>query len=66
MNRELSQMLIRDVIAAHPDAASVFEKHGLGCASCLAADMETVSAVAHIHDVPLDELLDDLDAVWAE
>lgn len=66
MKLELSQMPIADVIAAHPDAATVFEKHGLGCASCLAAGMETVSVVAHVHGVPLSALIADLDALWAQ
>lgn len=66
MYHDLAQMLIRDVIAAHPDAATVFEKHGLGCASCMAADMETVRAAAQIHEVPLDDLLTDLEALWAQ
>jgi len=55
--------LIEDVISAHPDAASVFERHGLGCASCLAAGMESISSAALVHDVSLDELLAELNAL---
>jgi hybrid cluster-associated redox disulfide protein len=52
--------LIREVLVGHPDAAEVFDRHGLACASCLASGMESVSAVAAIHDVPVDVLLAEL------
>ncbi len=56
-------MLIRDVLTAHPDAVSVFQRHGLGCPSCLGADMETLEAVAHMHDVSVQALIADLEAL---
>lgn len=52
--------LIRDVLVGHPDAADIFESHGLACASCLASGMETVSAVATMHEVSVDALLAEL------
>ena len=52
--------LIRDVLVGYPDAADIFESHGLACASCLASGMETVSAVATMHEVSVDALLDEL------
>ena len=52
--------LIRDVLVAHPEAADVFERHGLACPSCLAASMESVSAVASMHDVSVGALLAEL------
>ena len=55
-----SDMLIRDVLVARPDTVDVFERHGLACASCLASGMETVSAVATMHDVSVKELLREL------
>jgi len=63
---QLADMLIKDVIALHPDAAAVFEKHGLGCGSCLAAGMESVSAVAAVHDVPLVTLLSELGVLFED
>jgi len=54
--------LIQDVLVSHPDAADVFERHGLACASCMASGMETVSAVASMHDVSVDALLSELNA----
>jgi len=58
--------LIEDVISAHPDAADVFERHGLGCASCLAAGMESIAAAARVHDISLPDLLADLNALDAD
>lgn len=55
--------LISDVLAAHPGCADVFLRHGLGCPSCLAAGMETVSAIASSHDVTLDALLVELNSL---
>jgi hybrid cluster-associated redox disulfide protein len=55
--------LIRDVLTAHAGAAAVFERHGLACAACMGADLESLSSVAAMHDIPLDELLADLNAL---
>lgn len=55
--------LIRDVLTSHAEAASVFERHGLACAVCMGADMESLSSVATMHDIPLDRLLADLNAL---
>jgi len=57
------QTLIKDVIAKRPDAAAVFERHGLGCASCMAATMESISDAANSHEVSLDVLLAELNAL---
>ena len=48
------------------EAAAVFERHGLGCASCLAAEMETLSSVATMHDISEDGLIEDLNALLSE
>jgi hybrid cluster-associated redox disulfide protein len=52
--------MIRDVLLGYPHAADVFDRHGLACASCLASGLETVSAVAAMHDVSVDALLAEL------
>lgn len=54
---------IRDVLTSHPEAAGVFERHGLACAACLGADLEKLSVVASMHEIDLDRLLHDLDAL---
>ena len=52
--------MIREVLVGYPDAADVFERNGLACASCLASGMDTVSEVAAMHDVSVDALLAEL------
>jgi hybrid cluster-associated redox disulfide protein len=61
MARVTADMLISDVLAACPGAVDVFERHGLGCAACIAAGMESLSAVASVHDVSLEDLIADLE-----
>lgn len=56
-------MLISEVLASCPGAAEVFERYGLGCASCLAATMESLSSVASVHDVSVESLVGELDAL---
>lgn len=58
--------LVKDVLSAHPEAASVLERHGLGCASCLAAAMDTLASAASVHEVSLDTLLAELNQIGAE
>lgn len=58
-----ADMLISHVLSTHPESAAVFARHGLGCPSCLAAGMETVSAVASMHDVDVDALLAEINEV---
>jgi len=56
-------MLIRDALLLHDGASAVFERHGLGCGHCMAAEMETLAAVATMHEIPVDVLLADLNAL---
>lgn len=58
-----SEMLIRDVLNDCPQSALVFERHGLACASCMGSQLETVSVVASNHEVDLDVLLSELNAL---
>ncbi|NTW27917.1 MAG: DUF1858 domain-containing protein [Coriobacteriia bacterium] len=65
VNTITPDMLISDVLRACPGAADVFIDHGLGCPSCLASGMETVAAVASMHEVSVESLLADLNALNA-
>ncbi len=58
--RVTPDMYISEVLAECPQAVEVFERHGLACAACLAASMEPLSAVASVHDVSIDALIDEL------
>lgn len=56
-------MLIHDVLTSHPGATAVFERHGLACGGCIGADIETLRAVAQMHDVDVDRLIAELEAL---
>ena len=64
--RITSDMLISEVLRLHPETNAVFERHGLACPSCLGAGIETLDSVAHMHDVAIDVLLDELNGLNAE
>ncbi len=63
MAQVTSSTLIRDVLLTYEGAADVFERHGLPCASCMAASMDTIAAVSTMHDVSPTDLLHDLNAL---
>jgi hybrid cluster-associated redox disulfide protein len=63
MQQYSPDMLISDVLVSHPEAVAVFTRFGLGCPSCMAAEMETLRSVATMHDVPVENLLAALDAM---
>ena len=44
-----SDMIVRDVILAHPDAAEVLMRVGMGCISCPAALMENLGDACILH-----------------
>ncbi len=56
---------VRQLLAAHPQTAAVFERHGLmGCGGTAGPD-ERLDLFASIHRVPLDILLRDLETAIA-
>ena len=59
-------MVIKDVLTSHAGVARVFERHGLGCAACMAAEMETLASVAVMHDISVEVLIADLDALLVD
>jgi hybrid cluster-associated redox disulfide protein len=56
-------MMIREALLMHEGASGVFVRHGLGCGHCMAAEMETLAAVAVMHEISVDVLLEDLNAL---
>ena len=55
-----------EVLEKYPAAAKVFAEHGMDCAHCMGAGVETVGETAVMHGVDLAPLLDDLNAACAE
>ena len=50
-----SDMIVRDVILAHPDAAEVLMRVGMGCISCPAALMENLGDACMVHGLDGEE-----------
>lgn len=56
-------MKIADVIRSFPETVAVFEQFGLACRECQIADYEEVEHGADVHQVDLDDLLEELNRV---
>ncbi len=52
-----SDMIVRDVILAHPDAAEVLMRVGMGCISCPAALMESLADACMVHGLDGEEVV---------
>lgn len=59
------EMMIQEIVALYPETISVFERYGLGCHGCLAAEFENLEDSAKVHSVKLPALLRDLNAAQA-
>lgn len=57
-----ANMRIRDILARHPQAASVFNRYGIRCEGCHAARYESLGQGARVHGIDLAPLLADLNA----
>ncbi|HEY3298489.1 MAG TPA: DUF1858 domain-containing protein [Armatimonadota bacterium] len=53
---------IFEAIRICPDAAAIFERHGMGCCGCMAASAETVEEGALMHDIDVEAILRELNA----
>lgn len=56
-------MTIQEIVARYPQSVPIFERYGLGCVVCLAAEFEDLEAGAIVHGVKLDDLLRDLNTL---
>ncbi len=56
-------MIIRKVVTEWPETVRVFAKHGLGCATCQIAGIDTVEKGAKSHKIAVEPLLLDLNLV---
>ncbi len=51
-----SDMIVRDIIIQHPDAAEVLMRVGMGCISCPAALMESLAEACMVHGLDAEEV----------
>lgn len=56
-------MTIADIIARHPQTIAVFRAFGLSCQECQIADFEELEHGAGVHNINVEQLLDELNRV---
>ncbi|WP_371370942.1 DUF1858 domain-containing protein [Sporomusa aerivorans] len=54
---------IIEALRAHPEARKVFAKHGMGCIGCMGSLTETIENGARMHDIDVEALLTELNAL---
>lgn len=60
------EMPIMAVLRLLPQAREVFIRHGMGCIGCMGSATETIEKGAKMHDVDLETLLKELNALKSE
>jgi len=66
MNKVTKEMGIIEIVQAHPEAALVFQKYGMGCLGCAAARFENLEAGAKVHGFDADEMVAEINALIGE
>lgn len=57
MDKVTKDMGIIEIVQAHPEAAMIFQKYGMGCLGCAAARFENLEAGAKVHGFDADEMV---------
>lgn len=57
---------IIDALRSHPGARDVFMKHGMGCIGCMGSTSETIENGAKMHEIDVDALIEELNALRFE
>lgn len=57
---------IIELLRSHPMARDIFAKHGMGCIGCMGAATETIENGAKMHDIDIEALLKELNALCSE
>lgn len=52
-----TDMIVRDVIIEHPDAAEILMRIGMGCISCPSALMESLGEACMVHGLDGEEVV---------
>ena len=55
-------MSITDIVFDYPEVMPVFQKYGMGCIGCMAAQFEDLNQGAEVHGIDADLLIADLNA----
>ncbi len=54
---------IIDVIREIPEAATIFERFGMGCVGCMGMTSETIEKGAKMHRISIEKLLNELNKI---
>ena len=57
-----TDMLVGDILRAHPDAAFALMNCGMGCVSCPASQMESLADACVVHGMDADEVAEYVNA----
>ena len=60
MAKVTKDMGILEIVQAHPEAAEVFMKYGMGCLGCAAARFENLEAGARVHGFDPEAMVADI------
>ena len=66
MAKVTKEMGIMEIVQAHPEAAAVFQKYGMGCIGCAAAHFENLEAGAKVHGFNPDEMVAEINSLIEE
>lgn len=57
---------IIEALRSHPQARDIFIKHGMGCIGCMGSASETIENGAKMHEIDVDALINELNALMVE
>ena len=66
MAKVTKDMGIIEIVQAHPEAAMVFQKYGMGCLGRAAARFENLEAGAKVHGFDADQMVADINELIGE
>jgi hybrid cluster-associated redox disulfide protein len=59
-------MTILEALQAHPRSREVFLRYGMTCVNCMGAQMESIEVGARMHEMDVDELVEELNRLEEE
>jgi hybrid cluster-associated redox disulfide protein len=59
-------MTTLEALQAHPRSREVFMRFGMTCVNCMGAQMESIEVGARMHEIDVEELLEELNALEGE
>lgn len=57
------EMLVSDLLTQYPTTAPIFIRYRMACVGCGMSSFETLAAAAEIYQVPLAQLINELESV---